>query len=295
MASISLDENMASTLTDEELEAIKEDEFDENDREALKSIAGDGDEDSGDDGSDEDSEDEGGDAELPGAAAADDGKAVSADDGFRPTYQASLPEDFAAQSEAIKAEAAELATKYRDNEIDFDEYTTAIDGINVRRDALTAAKIKADIAVEMKAQEGQQHWAWTVDRFIRKTAADEQIDYHADAAKLKDLDLFIRALASDPSHASQSAEWFLAEAHKRVKAMHGIAVSRATETTLTKPPARKPNLSAVPKTLAHVPGSDGPGDVDSEFADIYQLDGLDYETAIAKMSPAQREKFARVG
>jgi hypothetical protein len=42
-----------------------------------------------------------------------------------------------------------------------------------------------------------------------------------------------------------------------------------------------------------VPGADGPGDVGGEFADVLSLDGMEYETAIARMSPAQREKFAR--
>ena len=56
---------------------------------------------------------------------------------------------------------------------------------------------------------------------------------------------------------------------------------------------RKPPVDAAPKTLAQVPGSDGPGDVGSEFADIEALDGMEYEDAIARMSPAQREKFLR--
>jgi hypothetical protein len=33
--------------------------------------------------------------------------------------------------------------------------------------------------------------------------------------------------------------------------------------------------------------------VAGEFADIEALDGMEYEDAIARMSPAQREKFLR--
>lgn len=294
MESISLDENWASTLTDEELEAIKEGEFDDDEKDVLKSIAGE-DDNSGDDPAEDESGDEE-EVDDPEADADGDGRRRPlTEESFRPSYQATLPDDFASQSDGIARESAELAIKFRDGEIDFDEYTVAMSEVTARRDALTAAKIKADIAVEMRSQEGEQRWRWTVDRFINRTASDEKIDYRQDAEKLKDLDLFVRALASDSTNSSQSAEWFLAEAHKRVKAMHGIVASPSSAAPAVKPSARKPNLSAAPKTLAHVPGSEGPGDIDSEFSDIYQLDGLDYETAIAKMSPAQRERFARVG
>lgn len=287
MASISLDEQTSSTLTDAELEAIKDDGYSEDERQALASIAGDDNE--GDDGPEDDDEDDGEDETGEDAAQPQE---------FRTSYQAALPENFDATLAAINAEASRLATQFRDGEIDFDEYTAALSNVTAQRDALTATKIKAEIAAEMQAQDSQQRWRWTVEQFIARTAADEKIDYRTDAAKLKDFDLFVKALASDDANASRPAEWFLAEAHKRVKALHGVATtapSADTRQQTTKPTSRKPDMKAVPKTLAHVPGSDGSGDVESEFADLYRLDGLEYETAIARMSPAQREKFARDG
>jgi hypothetical protein len=94
-------------------------------------------------------------------------------------------------------------------------------------------------------------------------------------------------------------EWFLAEAHKRVMALRGAAnvsapaPTPAVDRKAEAAAARKPRMDAVPATLAQVPGADGPGDVGGEFADVLSLDGMEYETAIARMSPAQREKFAR--
>lgn len=288
MASISLDEQTSSTLTDAELEAIKDDGYSEDERQALASIAGD-DNEGDDDGPEDDDEDDGEDETGEDAAQPQE---------FRTSYQAALPENFDATLAAINAEASRLATQFRDGEIDFDEYTAALSNVTAQRDALTATKIKSEIAAEMQAQDSQQRWRWTVEQFIARTAADEKIDYRTDAAKLKDFDLFVKALASDDANASRPAEWFLAEAHKRVKALHGVATtapSADARQQTTKPTSRKPDLKAVPKTLAHVPGSDGSGDVESEFADLYRLDGLEYETAIARMSPAQREKFARDG
>ena len=292
MASISLDEQTSATLTDAELEAIKDDGYSEDERQALASIAGDteGEDDGPEDDDDEDEDDDETEDET--------GEDAAPPQEFRPSYQAALPENFDATLAAINAEASRLATQFRDGEIDFDDYTAAVNEVNAHRDALTATKIKAEIAAEMQAQDSQQRWRWTVEQFIARTAADEKIDYRTDAAKLKDFDLFVKALASDDANASRPAEWFLAEAHKRVKALHGVATtapSADTRQQITKPASRKPDLKAVPKTLAHVPGSDGSGDVESEFADVYRLEGLEFETAIARMSPAQREKFARAG
>jgi hypothetical protein len=90
-------------------------------------------------------------------------------------------------------------------------------------------------------------------------------------------------------------EWFLSEAHKRTKALHGVAADKlAPKADGDKKPeakTRKPNLDKLPANLSQVPGGDGPGDVGSEFADIDKLDGLAYETALAKMTPSQRERY----
>ena len=58
-------------------------------------------------------------------------------------------------------------------------------------------------------------------------------------------------------------------------------------------PTRKSPVDALPATLAQVPGSDGPGDVSGEFSELDSLEGLDYEQAIAKMTPVQRERFVQ--
>ncbi|NCV26639.1 MAG: hypothetical protein EBW58_10600, partial [Betaproteobacteria bacterium] len=108
-------------------------------------------------------------------------------------------------------------------------------------------------------------------------------------------------------HAHQSMAWFLTEAHKRVLALHGIATKTPADQTTDsdsaakppvkpadrKPPDRKPPLDIAPKTLAMIPGGEGPGDVDGEFADVLALEGLAYEQAIARMSSTERERFLR--
>src|SRR3546814_18082157 len=56
---------------------------------------------------------------------------------------------------------------------------------------------------------------------------------------------------------------------------------------------RKPDRYAAQPTLANVPGGAGPGDVVGEFANRDSLDGEELEAAIGRLTPAQRERYAK--
>lgn len=314
------DKDVLETLTDEEREALQESEYSAEELAAMKDVAG-------DDEDDEDGDDDAAVAPVEGKSAADDGgKTVdvdeddtepdhaapaadasaapvpvvdSADDDDEaerlPRYQVSLPDDFDAQVGAVNDELAATNEKFRSGEIEFADFQSELSRINAKRDELSALKIKVDLAQEMNEQAAQQEWAMTVNRFMRDAKKTEGIDYRADEAKNRDLDLFVKAIAGDPANQDKPLRWFLAEAHAMVKAKHGIA--SAPKATDKKPDVklagRKPPLASVPKTLAEVPGGDGPGDVAGEFSDLDGLEGLELEDAIAKMTPAQREHWLK--
>jgi hypothetical protein len=295
-----LDEHILSTLTPEEVAAIKEEPSAE-EVAAIAAIAN-GAEDGPDDDDDEDDGTETAAATTEPAAAAAKDTPPEPDTApapepepetaeFRPRYEAKLPDDFATQEAAIKEQADALVAKFKGGDIDFDQYQVEAAALAKSERALDEIRLKASLSQEMTAQTAEQQWAFTVRRFMSATAkAEGGIDYVKDAEKNADLDLFVKALARDEKNSDKPAEWFLHEAHKRVQAMHGIT----TKPTPPAPPAasRKPPLSAAPKTLAQVPGGDGPGDVDgNEFADIDRLTGEAQEAAIAKMTPSQRERY----
>jgi hypothetical protein len=294
------DEHILSTLTPEEVAAIKEEPSAE-EVAAIAAIAN-GAEDGPDDDDDEDDGTETAAATTEPAAAAAKDTPLEPDTApapepepetaeFRPRYEAKLPDDFATQEAAIKSQADALVAKFKGGDIDFDQYQIEAAALAKSERALDEIRFKASLSQEMTAQTAEQQWAFTVQRFMSATAkAEGGIDYAKDAEKNADLDLFVKALARDEKNSDKPAEWFLHEAHKRVQAMHGIT----TKPTPPAPPAasRKPPLSAAPKTLAQVPGGDGPGDVDgNEFADIDRLTGEAQEAAIAKMTPSQRERY----
>lgn len=304
---ISLDEHHASTLSDEELSAINGDDLSDEDRDLLQSVAGDGDDGDDDDEDDDepsdevgDDDDQDGDAdpETIAAANADSAAAQPPASERQPaaSYQAAvLPADFQEQISATHTAQSDLLQRFQEGDLEVSEYVAELSKITEQRDALMAAKIKAEISHEMEEQASAREWQQAVHRFLDRVAKSEQVDYRTDAARARDLDTFVKVLANDPENAQQSSEWFLQEAHKLVNARRGGTVTATKDDPRPRPAPRKPDLKAVPKTLAHVPGSDGPGDVSDEFGNVDALDGLDLESAIARMTPAQREKYARAG
>lgn len=296
-----LDEHILSTLTPEEVAAIKEEPSAE-EVAAIAAIAN-----GAEDGPDDDDQDDDGEAD-PAATAADPAataaketppepetapapEPVTAE--FRPRYEAKLPDDFATQEAAIKEQADALVAKFKGGDIDFDQYQIEAAALAKSERALDEIRFKASLSQEMTAQTAEQQWAFTVQRFMLATAkAEGGIDYAKDAEKNADLDLFVKSLARDEKNSDKPAEWFLSEAHRRVQALHGITTKPVPPPPPPPAASRKPPIDAAPKTLAQVPGGDGPGDVDgNEFADIDRLTGEAQEAAIAKMSPSQRERY----
>lgn len=314
-----LDKDLYSTLTDEERAAIEDHEYTPDELASLKRIAGDGDTpgatETDDDGDDADEVlDANGnpvaaatEVKAPAAtspAAADTGIPVSgavvatAPQQAAPAYVAKLPENFQEQVDALATKTNELRTKFKAGEIDLDQFDADNAALQSERDNLNLLRTKAEISQDMTAQGAAQAWANTVNGFFSSVKQSGGFDYQTDEARRSDLDMFVKALANDEKTSDKPMDWFLSEAHKRVQALHGVAPATPKVDTPKDPLAearekRKPNLSATPATLAHVPGGDGPGDVAGEFAHLDALEGDALESAIARMTPAQREKFSR--
>lgn len=290
---IEYDERLLATLTNEERAAIEGDS-EPDERAALQELAGDdGDANAAppvESNTDADpaapaiEQPAGEDAQEPDAAAPD-----------QATYRATLPDDYAQRVDALGLASSDLAQRFKEGEIEFDEYLVESSKISAQQAELTALKIKADIAEEMGVQSIEDQWKRAVGDFT--TSVKTTIDYGADAAKQADLDMFVKTLAADAKNADKDFAWFLAEGHKRVLALHGIAADRpkyGDPGKPKKPDSRKPSIADLPKTLAHVAGGDGPGDVgNDEFSAIDNLDGLAFEDALASLKKRDPAAFAR--
>lgn len=286
-----------ANLSPEERAALEESELTPEEIAALEAIAGDDDDDEEDEG------DPGATAAAPSednsplAPATDDDAAV-----FSPRYQATLPDDFDAQMKAVDAREAELAAQFKAGEMDAEEFLAENLKINNQRREMDILRTKVEISREMGAQTAEQEWNWAVSSFIKKVKRDEGIDYSTDKDKEADFDNFVKVLAASAANADKDYEWFLSEAHKRTKVLHGIDAKVTTpkndQPKIDQPakpkPSRKPPTDSLPATLSHVPGSDGPGDVDdNEYADLDKLEGMEYERALARMPKDQRERYLK--
>lgn len=296
-----LDAQLAATLTAEELEAINAEDSPEEKlimRAEPEGDAGDDDDDDGEDGQDDSADDTASTeqaADEPVQQIEDD--APSQVDAKPSVFEAELPADYDQRILDLKARDAQLRQQYKDGEIDIDARDEGLAALGEQREALVIQRAKAEIAMEMKQQAVFREVRTSLEA-IKAQAKTQGVDYSVEK-NAQAFDRYINFLASDPDWADKTITALHAEAHKHVLSRLGKYVQPeptpkpAKETIADAVAKRKPAVAAAPKTLAHVPGGDGPGDVSGEFADIEALDGLDLEDAIRKMTPAQREKFAR--
>jgi uncharacterized protein YeaO (DUF488 family) len=309
-----LDQAALANLTAEEREAFNESEYSASELEAMKRLAGD----DGDDGADEGDPNEVLDANgkpiadvaqpakaaeaKPDTAAAEAAAETPAKAAPEPAqdkqhiYKAALPEDFDTKVKDLAEKSAELRAQFKGGEIDFDAFEEQNAALQQDREALTMARAKAEISQEMTQQNAETQWNNAINR-LYSSAKTDGVDYKADQERNAELDQFVKVLANNPAHQDKSMDWFLTEAHKRVMVLNGKNISTGAQQAdpAPKPAAQNRNPPAAPKSIAHIPGGDGPGDVGGEFAHLDALDGNDLESAIAKMSPAQREKYSRGG
>lgn len=294
------DPAILATMTDEERAAIEQDDMDPAELARLQAIA---------DSAGGAAEEGGAAADAVAGAAPIDGKDAAGegvtldadaagtdyDEGGRAApmvrYDAKMPEDLETKLTDIDTRRKEAAAKFKEGEIDFDAYTAENDALMAERATLDRHVTKAEIAEEITTQNAVADWNAAIGRQIAKALKEDGIDYNKDAAKGKDLDNAVKLLASDPANGDKSYDWYLAEGHAMVKAKHRIPDRVAGDAPGKPAPRTPPAAASIPKTLAQVPGGQGPGDVADEFAELDRLSGIEYEVALAKLTPAMREKY----
>lgn len=304
-ATDNLDPHILSTLSDEEIAAINAPESD--DEKLLKTLASDDsdeDDDANADGDAAKAPAEGKPAEktppaevdpaTPAAdASQDDAAKPSAEpsQNIAPVFVAEAPADYEAKLAEFNTQAADLKAKFKNGDMDVDEYDAQRASIDTQKTALERQVFKAEIARDMQAQSIANQWSTEVKALFSNAAKAESggIDYNKDDAKRADLDMFLKVLSESPANKDKPMSFFTSEAHKRVLALHGISASAAPA-----PASRAPNLSTMPKTLAGVPttGAQPQDTGGDEFAHLDALNGEAFESALLKLSPDQRERYA---
>lgn len=306
-----IEPHLLDLLEPEERAALMESE--EVDLAALKAVAGDADE-------DDDDEDEAqasapvegeaaGEAKEPAAEAASEASESAAESGEpaaaegeapakevepqRAAYRYALPDDYEERAEANRAAQLALYERYKEGDMPIEELQAEQARLTNERDELLSQKMRADIAADMQRQSQEAARDAAVNALFERTKTE--IDYRKDEGAMRQLDRAVKLLAGDEANGDKPLEWFLDEGHRMVQAMRGVVAAPVAKQDAVKAAAaaRKPDLSAAPKTLAQAPAAGGAGDVGSEFDDIMNLDGEAFEDALANMARTNPQRFAR--
>lgn len=234
--------------------------------------------------------------EVVPAAAAPAAPVVDAD--APREYVSTLPDDFDTKLAALKERGEELKLKFREGEIDADQFAADQEALSEERATLSEARIADNISRQMHERQVVQDREKVVTSLFQ-SATSQGVDYEKDADRFAELQATMQAVSTLKAWAGRSFSATLNEAHRRVMLANGMTPSATTPTptpapAVPAPASRKPPLDAAPKTLAQVPGGEGAGDVGGdEFSDIDRLEGDALEDAINRMSPVQRERYQR--
>jgi hypothetical protein len=238
------------------------------------------------------------------AATADDAEEGAADDqlltdSFRPQLAArEIPEDLdarvTANTEAIEA----LDKSLEEGDIDYAAHAKANRELVGEMTDLRALQRESEFTSANNEMSQQQHWEWEVERFVEENDQFKSpVIYGALRGALEDL-------YATEENAGNSYRWFLREAAKGVNeafnlnkpvAVADTADADAADLTKAKDldkavedaaPVGKP-----PVTLANVPAATGNEEQRDPFAKLDDMEGMELEEELAKMSKADMNKY----
>ena len=203
----------------------------------------------------------------------------------------------------------EATENFKAGDMTLEDYDAERAKVERERRDLDAAKLKADIASEQQVQTAEQRWTWEINRFYRRVAKEEGVNYTGSTLLLSALDTRVKELANMRENQDKDSTWFLEEAHRQVKAELGIgkkasevgdddtakrakADAEARKKLAEQAAARRPPRKDLPKDLGGLPaaGSDTGGGED-EFAQLDNLEGMELENALARMPKEKADRY----
>lgn len=245
--------------------------------------------------------DEGGESAEAGQGepdAGDDGEPGQAEEPewaktpFTPNYDARNPDQ-------IDADVTELNRQFEEGEVEVQEYQQKFS-------ALERERTKA----EMNQENQEQAWQHVQDAFM---AANP--DFATDPALHGALDATLRSLYADANYQGMSMGQYLATAKQMVDQRFGRAGEsgpqsseqpdnsggdkgaqgnqNAGEPTNSEVAQARGGRPEAPQTLSGVPEAEG--ESTDRWAGLNNLSGLDYEEALAQLSPEEAERYLAEG
>lgn len=197
-------------------------------------------------------------------------------------YKFDAPEDAAAQIEQIETDLKALGSKLDEGEIELKDYHSQLIELTDKRADIKAEVKQAQMAESMNEQAAQQSWAMAQQEFFR-----ENSEYSDSPVKNAALDAAVRELAQSDDSANQSFSWLLHEAKNKVEAAFGKPQTANQNESPPKPAKQKTAAIDIPPTLGGLPASGANDTGKGDFDYLDNLDGMELESALNKLSSAQ--------
>jgi hypothetical protein len=240
------------------------------------------------------------------AAPKEDPAGLFEDDGAAPkaAYVAADVENYDEKVTALETKKDEAFKQMMDGELADSEYRTIEKEVSSELRKLDRDQAKAEISADMTQQQARGAWGDYVEQQIAANKA-AGADLSATDALMAELDRTTRLIAAqvsqDPSMVKHLLptkagalitnvdKWVLNEAIEIVKTRNNLLAKTPIDDARRKP--GPPDLSKIPPSLAKVPPAADPVIGADEFSHLNGLKGVDYERALARMTPDQLERF----
>jgi hypothetical protein len=205
--------------------------------------------------------------------------------------------------EAAEAKLDEIESKWTKQEISDEERAEQLKAARREHSAALRAEAKNDAALEANQANQLAMSQRVIDGVVKVAKAEGTIDYTKDEKAIGQFNRALSVVASDPDNSTRSYAQLCMSAHRMVCAQRGIVAKVAARTSaapapapaaVAAPAAGKPAARVAPPappTLRGLPTAASPGAGDSLADQLSRLKGQDFETAWARLSPAQREQY----
>lgn len=203
---------------------------------------------------------------------------------FEAVYVAPPVEGYADLIADLAKRQADLAKRYEDGDFDLAEYQAQLRQVTEQEWALRERQLKASLAADQRTQQMAQRWQWEQERFFAQTSnkayRDDPVIGPAFAAA-------VQILAADAGNDARPMSWFLEEADRMTRARFRLP----GEAGQAQPAKQRGRRTTVPPTLGGLPAASIPDVSPDEFSKYDRMDGLDLEMALARLSPAEADRY----
>lgn len=204
----------------------------------------------------------------------------------RGVVEAALPDDFDQQVKANDDAMASLEKRYEDGDISFAEYRNEQRALDKEARRLERLADRAELAKESSQQAMENQWYAVITPFTNAHPELSEDDVTRNA-----FDTYIRAetaktLAAGGMPGQAEIDRAYANWCKRFNFKNENTSEPAKNT-------RQPNK--VPPTLGGLPAASTTSVEDGKLAAISRLEGVAYEEALAKLTPAEVEQLSKFG